>query len=105
MKPAVFRSRVDQWSARLKVVPTQVRIQAMTRKWASCSSKGRVTFCRDLMRQPANFQDYVIAHELLHLRIPNHGKLFAATLRVHLPDNPWLDRHGSSVDRGGFRAR
>lgn len=94
MKPAEFRSRIDHWSARLKVTPAQVRVQAMTRKWASCSSRGRVTFCRELMEQPLAFQDYVIAHELLHLRIPNHGKLFAATLRAHLRGNPWLGSRG-----------
>lgn len=90
MTPA-FRARVMHWSAQLKVRPAQIRIQAMSRKWASCSSQGRVTFCRDLIQQPAGFQDYVIAHELLHMRIRNHGKLFAATLRAHLRGNPWLD--------------
>jgi hypothetical protein len=38
------------------------------------------------------FQDCVIVHELLHLRIRNPGKLFSATLRAHLPDNPWVDQ-------------
>ncbi|MGV8940887.1 MAG: M48 family metallopeptidase [Lysobacter sp.] len=91
MGSAILRALVEHWSARLKVAPAQIRVQAMTRKWASCSSRGRVTFCRDLLAQPPSFQDYVIAHELLHLRIPNHGKLFAATLRAHLRGNPWLD--------------
>lgn len=99
MNPPAFRSRVDHWSVQLKVAPTQVRIQAMTRKWASCSSKGRVTFCRDLMEEPTSFQDYVIAHELLHLRIPNHGKLFAATLRAHLRGNPCLEKSERGVTK------
>jgi predicted metal-dependent hydrolase len=93
MMSAAFRARIERWSARLKVRPTQIRVQAMSRKWASCSSRGRITFCRDLMKQPASFQDYVIAHELLHLRIPNHGRLFVATLRAHLRGNSCLDRH------------
>lgn len=85
-----FEKRVDYWSTRLRVRPTQVRIQTMTRKWASCSPHGRVTFARDLLAQPLSFQEYVIAHELLHLRIPNHGKLFTTTLRTHLAGNDWL---------------
>lgn len=90
MKYPTFRSRIDHWSSCLRVRPTQVRIQRMTRKWASCSPQGRVTFSRDLMKQPPGFQDYVIAHELLHLRIRNHGKLFTTTLRMHLRGNPWI---------------
>ncbi len=89
MKRPAFQTRIDHWSSRLRVLPTQIRIQAMTRKWASCSSHGRVTFSRDLMGQPTGFQDYVIAHELLHLRIRNHGKLFTATLSAYLRGNPW----------------
>jgi hypothetical protein len=86
---SAFRARVGHWSSRLRVRPIQIRIQVMTRKWASCSPSGRVTFSRDLLKRPIAFQDYVIAHELLHLRIRNHGKLFRATLKAHLPGNPW----------------
>ena len=84
-----LRARVILWAGALKVRPRQIRIQAMTRKWGSCSSSGCVTFSFDLVRRPIAFQDYVIAHELLHLRLHNHGKLFRTTLRAHLRDNPW----------------
>jgi len=87
-----LRQRVKRWAVTLKVKPAQIRVQAMTRKWASCSPAGRVTFSSELCEKPAPFQDCVIVHELLHLRIRNHGKLFEATLRSHLPGNPWLDR-------------
>jgi predicted metal-dependent hydrolase len=92
MPPDTLRQRIAQWADILRVRPKQVRIQRMTRKWASCSSAGRVTFSDALQRRPVSFQDYVIVHELLHLRIRNHGKLFAATLRAHLPGNPWIER-------------
>ena len=57
----------------------------MTRKWGSCSSWGIVTLAADLAERPPAFQDFVIAHELLHLRVPNHGRLFKALLSAHLP--------------------
>ena len=91
MTPGEFKLRVECWATRLRVKPKQVRLQVMCRKWASCSSRGRVTFCLDLLAQPRSFQDYVTAHELLHLRVRNHGKLFKATLRTHLRGSPWLD--------------
>ena len=58
----------------------------MTRKWGSCSTSGIITFVIDLADQELGFQDFVIAHELLHLRVPNHGKLFKALMTVHVPD-------------------
>jgi len=80
-----FRKRVDLWAKRLKVKPTRVRLQRMTSKWASCSTAGWVSFANDLFNEPKAFQDYVIVHELLHLRLPNHGKLFKSLLAIYLP--------------------
>lgn len=86
-----LRKRVEHWSHRLTVRPRLVRIQRMTRKWGSCSTSGTITLATDLADQETGFQDFVIAHELLHLRIPNHGKLFKALLAVHVPD--WKKYH------------
>ncbi len=58
----------------------------MTRKWGSCSTRGIVTLAEDLADQETSFQDFVIAHELLHLRVSNHGKVFKALMSVHVPD-------------------
>ncbi len=82
-----FKERVQEWAARVRVEPEQLRVQEMRRKWASCSTKGWVTFARDLLDEPRTFQDYVIVHELLHLRYRNHGKLFVAALRSYLASN------------------
>lgn len=81
----VVRRRVDYWAQRLSVRPRRVRIQHMTRKWGSCSISGIVTLAADLADQDSDFQNFVIAHELLHLRVPNHGKLFKALMTAHLP--------------------
>lgn len=80
----VFRAEVVAWAERLGVTPREIRIQPMRRKWASCSSRGRVTFAADLLRQPAEFRREAIIHELLHLKVPNHGKLFKALLKAYL---------------------
>ena len=65
--------------------PRFVRVQTMTRKWGSCSIGGVVTLAADLAKRTPGFQDFVIAHELLHLRVRNHGKLFKALLTVYVP--------------------
>jgi hypothetical protein len=81
---AVFRAEVDAWAGRIGVEPKQVHLRAMKKKWASCSSKGRLTFDPALLRTPASFRAKVIVHELLHLKIPNHGPLFKAMARGFL---------------------
>lgn len=57
----------------------------MTRKWGSCSTAGWITFSLDLLEENKPFRDYVIVHELLHMKVPNHGKLFKSLLSAHLP--------------------
>jgi predicted metal-dependent hydrolase len=80
-----LKQRVARWSIRLKVNPRLVRIQKMNRKWGSCSRAGTITLAIDLLEEPEGFQDFVVAHELLHLRIPNHGRLFKALMTAHVP--------------------
>ncbi len=80
-----LRARVLSWAQRLRVAPSQVRVQVMTQKWGSCSPRGRITLAKALLDEPALFQDYVIVHELLHLRVRNHGRLFRSYLAAHVP--------------------
>jgi predicted metal-dependent hydrolase len=98
-----FRRRVRVWSARLNVTPSSVRIQRMTRKWASCSASGTVSFASDLLAKSAAFRDYVIVHELLHLRVANHGKLFKALLGLHIPDWRRIERQLHATPQAPLR--
>jgi len=82
-----LRAAVQDWAAKIKARPKQIRIQPMRRKWASCSTEGRITFNSELFDQPYRFQEFVIVYELLHLKIPNHGKLFKSLLRAYLPNS------------------
>lgn len=88
-----FKGAVRHWAGVLKVRPRQVRVQSMSRKWASCSASGRVTFAKALLSQHPRFRRYVIVHELLHLRIRNHGQLFKAYLSAYMPG--WQTLAGS----------
>jgi len=81
-----FKADVLRWAAKVGVTPKQVRIQRMTRKWASCSRLGRLTFNAALLRKPRRFRQYVMAHEVLHLKVPNHGSLFKSLLKAYAPE-------------------
>ncbi len=80
----LFKSEVTAWARRIRVEPKVVTIRPMSRKWGSCSTAGRVTFDADLLRQDSRFRKRVIVEELLHLRIPNHSKLFKTMLKAYL---------------------
>ncbi len=80
-----LRRRALAWAARLRVNPRVIRVQPMRRKWGSCSSAGTVTLAADLLEQDERFQDFVIVHELLHLRVPSHGRVFKALMSAHVP--------------------
>ena len=66
---------------------------SMSRKWGSCSSGGGVTLSADLARESSSLQDAVIVHELLRLKIRNHGRVFKALMTAHLPGARHLDRN------------
>lgn len=83
--PRVLRRAVHQWASKIGVSPTRIQIQRMKRKWASCSIAGGIYLSTDLLREDAAFQETVVVHELLHLRVPNHGKLFKSLMSAFLP--------------------
>jgi predicted metal-dependent hydrolase len=58
----------------------------MSRKWASCSTAGALSFSTDVLSLESALVDYVIVHELLHLRVPNHGRLWKSLMRAYLGD-------------------
>ena len=80
-----LKRRTLAWANKLRVNPRVIRVQAMRTKWGSCSAAGTLTLANDLAKEDLRFQDYVIVHELLHLRIGNHGRVFKALMSAHVP--------------------
>lgn len=85
-----LRSLVTTWSDRIGVEVNRVQIRPMRHKWASCSRVGTLTLASDLLGLPQDLVEYVICHDLLHLKIPDHGKGFRALMNAYMPD--WRDR-------------
>jgi predicted metal-dependent hydrolase len=93
-----LRRRAMGWAVRLKVNPDQIQIARLPGKWGSCAPDGVLTFADDLATQAEAFQDYVIVHELLHLKYRDHGKQFKAMIAAFLPNWRELERqslHGT----------
>jgi len=81
-----FKQRVRHWAQHLEVPITWLAVRPMRHKWASCSTGGQLHFSTELLPLDPQLWDYVIVHELLHLSVPNHGRLWKALMRAHLGD-------------------
>ncbi len=79
-----FKKEVITWAIEIGVNPKVVHVREMKRKWASCSTSGRLTFATSLLKEARGKRDEVIVHELLHLRYPNHGKMFRVLVEHYL---------------------
>ncbi len=88
-----LRWAARHWAARIGVKTAAIQLRPMRTKWASMSTAGRLTFNTDLLALPRELGEYVIVHELVHLLVPNHGRVFKSFMYAYMPD--WLarDRH------------
>ncbi len=84
MTPDGFKAEVMAWANRIGVSPREIHLRKMSRKLASCSSKGRLTFDPSLLNEPNEKRIEAIVHELLQLRYPNHNRMFKVMLNTYL---------------------
>lgn len=84
---AFKRMKVGRFDA-LEV--SELEIRKLTKRWGSCTSKGKIILNLDLIRAPKACIEYVIVHELCHLIHPNHDSKFYRTLSIAMPD--WKTR-------------
>jgi hypothetical protein len=88
-----FKNRVREWAQKLDVNVRVISIRTMKNKWASYTkASGLLIFNVELIEMEKDLGDYVIVHELLHFRTPNHGKLWKSLMRAHLGDYEMLEK-------------
>lgn len=83
---------IDDMSARIRWLkaPPTFRLLRMKTQWGSCSPKGTLVLSPDLVKVPRPCVEYVIAHELCHLKEHNHSAKYFRTLTALMPD--WAER-------------
>ncbi len=84
----VLIAEVWTWARRIGVEDRlrEIHVRPMKRKWASVSTRGRLTLNSELLKQPARFRHEVIVHELVHLKLMDgkHTKFFKLLVRAYL---------------------
>ncbi len=100
---ATLNARAIQYADMLGVKPRRITLRDTATRWGSCSSCRSLSFSWRLILAPAFVLDYVVAHEVAHLREMNHGPRFWRLVRelVSEVDRPqaWLSEHGVKLHR------
>ncbi|HME44966.1 MAG TPA: SprT family zinc-dependent metalloprotease [Syntrophorhabdales bacterium] len=90
--------RVLHYSRQLNLIPQEIRLMTARTQWGSCSPDNRLSFNWKLVMAADTFIDYVVVHELLHIREKNHSLRFWEALKSLMPDykerKAWLDENG-----------
>ncbi len=88
--PDDLRWAVREWATRINVKAPHIHLRPMTTKWASLSAGRRLTLNTELLSLPKGLGEFVIVHELVHLLVPGHGKVFKSFMYAYMPD--WEER-------------
>ncbi|MDY9920936.1 MAG: SprT family zinc-dependent metalloprotease [Synergistota bacterium] len=81
-----IRGILPQWTKIIKVNPNSVNIKTVKSIWGSCSAKGSLTFSTRLALVPPELLEYVVAHELCHMRHMDHSAAFWQELTGYISD-------------------
>jgi predicted metal-dependent hydrolase len=82
----IFHERIQYHSTRTGLHPARLRISSARTRWGSCSTTGTISLTWRLVMAPLPLIDYVILHELAHLRVKNHSPAFWNFLGMICPD-------------------
>ncbi len=77
----------------------RVAIRDQRRCWGSCSSKGNLNFSYKLLFLPPCLRDYIIVHELCHLKVLNHSSSFWSEVEARMPDYELRMKHLRTIEK------
>lgn len=99
----VFEARVFEYAQRVAVQPKRITVRDTASRWGSCSTTRSLSFSWRLILAPGFVLDYVVAHEVAHLKHMNHGPRFWSLVREMVGDvdtpQAWLSKNGPLLHR------
>ena len=86
----ILKDGVHKWESITGLKVEEWNIRKMRTRWGSCNTRSRnILFNLDLIKKKPEFIDYVVLHEIVHIKIPNHGSTFKEMLDKYIPT--WRD--------------
>ncbi|MGE5474671.1 MAG: M48 family metallopeptidase [Ignavibacteriales bacterium] len=96
-----FKERLDYFCRIIGFHYNTMRVKEQKTRWGSCSKKGNLNFNWKLIMSPQWVTDYVIIHEVCHLRYLNHSKEYWNMVALHMPEHKkarqWLKKNGMKL--------
>ena len=94
----VITDRVSKFAQEFNYDFQRIRITSAKTRWGSCGSKGSLNFTWRLVMAPQSVIDYVVVHELVHIKVKNHSKEYWQQVEKIMPDyklqKSWLNENG-----------
>ena len=98
----IFTERVNFYSKKLDLYPKEIRISSARTRYGSCTADNKVFFSFRLVMAPYSKIDYVIVHELVHIKIKDHSRRFWRYMEEVMPEyrkyRKWLKDNSSLID-------
>ncbi|HFE38165.1 MAG TPA: M48 family peptidase [Gammaproteobacteria bacterium] len=94
--------RVEYYRTKMGITYGNIRVMELQNRWASCSNGGDLNFHWKCMMAPLNMIDYIVVHELAHVKHANHSDAFWGEVDKIMPDykvrKAWLRENGAGMD-------
>ncbi len=98
----IFTERVNFYSRKLKLYPKEIRISSAKTRYGSCTADDRLFFSFGLVMAPYSKIDYIIVHELAHIKIKDHSSRFWRYMKEIMPEyethKKWLSENSVLLD-------
>lgn len=83
----IVKQSIEKYANLLKEEPNKVRIKDIKYAWGSCSSNRNITINKKLAKKDKEIIEYVVLHEMCHLKYMNHAKQFWSLVETYMPEH------------------
>lgn len=98
----LFTRRVEFYAEKMCVSYEKIFIKKLKSRWGSCSMRKNLNFNLCVVMAPLEVVDYIVIHELAHLKVMNHSRQFWEVVETYCPEyqkhRDWLKKHGPGLN-------